>query len=133
VRSLSKIFIESLIPSAALLGVLFAFYRRKQPTTFRIAMLWLALFVGSIMLPIWLAQWLPFNEPLVLASISAFAFVCPPGVHYWLRFQRPSDLGHIAFAKTLVVTVLVLLGIFWAALVWTASLAIIKKVWNAFQ
>ena len=134
---LPEIIFASLIPNAALLGMLLAFYRRKQPTSWRGAMLRLALAVGAtgLMLSFWLVGWtrsIPFREPIIFASQCLFAFVYPSAIFYWIRFQEGSVPGHFNLTRTWGMLFLLLIGILWLYLVVIISIEVAKSVPNYF-
>ena len=134
-ESLEYSFIASLIPSAALLGVFFAFLRRKQPVTFQDAVLWLALIVTTLAVGLGPVVSRTFNQPISFASLCAFTFVFPPCAYYWLRFQKLNALLKVGTFKplTMVLCLLAVLGIIWFCLVFGLTMTVISKVWGAFD
>jgi hypothetical protein len=134
-ESLEYSFIASLIPSAALLGVLFAWLRRKQPIVFQDAAFWLALTAATLAVGLGPVVSRKFNQPISFASLCAFTFVFPPCVYYWLRFQKLNALLNVGTFKlmSMVLSFLAVLGIFWFCLVFGLSMTIISKVWHAFD
>jgi len=127
--------IASLIPSAALLGVLFAFQRRRQPLAFREAGRWLGLAVGTFALAFAPVIWRNFSETLSFFGICVFTFIFPHCAYSWVRLQRvdaPDDVN-IFRLMALVLSFLALLGIFWFCLNFALSLTIASKVWGAFR
>jgi len=134
-ESLEYSFIASLIPSAALLGVLFAFLRRKQPVTFQDAVLWLALIVATLAVGLGPVVSRTFNQPVSFAGLCTFTFVFPPCAYYWLRFQKMNALLQAGTSKliSMVLSLLAGLGIFWFCLVFGLSMTIISRVWHAFD
>jgi hypothetical protein len=127
--------IASLIPSAALLGVLFAFQRRRQLLTLREAGRWLGLAAGTFGLAFAPVLWRTFNETLSFVGICAFAFVFPHCAFCWVRLQRADAPGNVSLFRlmALVLSFLALLGIFWFCLNFGLSLTIAAKVWGAFR
>lgn len=127
--------IASLIPSAALLGVLFAFQRRGQRLAFRDAGRWLGLAVGAFALAFAPVVWRSFSETLSFMGICAFAFVFPHCAYCWVRLQRadaPDDVNLFRL-MALVLSFLALLGIFWFCLNFALSMSIASKVWATFK
>jgi hypothetical protein len=134
-ESLQYSLIASLIPSAAMLGVLFAFQRRKQPLAFREAGRWLVLAVGAFALAFAPVLWRNFSETLSFMGICAFAFIFPHCAYCWVRLQRadaPEDVNLFRL-MALVLSFLALLGIFWFCLNFALSMTIAAKVWGAFR
>lgn len=134
---LPEIIFASLIPNAGLLGMLLAFYRRKQPASFRGAMLWLVLAVGAtgLMLSFWLVgrtRSIPFREPIIFASQCLFAFVYPAAAFYWIRFQAGGASGRSDLTKALGMLFLILIGILWLYLVVLMSIEVARSVPNFF-
>ena len=131
-KSLPEIFITSLVPSGALLGVLFAYYRRKQPTSIRGAMLWLGLtFAAGGATFYYLIKYVA--APVLFCGPCIFAFVYPPAVFYWMRFLAVVEPGLRAFAKILGVPFFLLLGSLWSCLVFLISLHVIRNVERLFK
>ena len=87
-ESLEYSFIASLIPSAALLGVLFAYFRRAQPPVVQDAAFWLALTVATLAVGLGPVVSRSFNQPISFASLCAFTFVFPPCAWYWPAAPR---------------------------------------------
>jgi hypothetical protein len=134
-ESLEYSFIASLIPSAALLGVLFAYFRRKQAAVFHDAALWLALTVTTLAVGLGPVVSRSFNQPISFAGLCAFTFVFPPCAWYWLRFHKLNAVLNVGTFKlmSMVLSFLAVLGIFWFCLVFGLSMTIISRVWHAFD
>ena len=134
-KSLPEIFITSLIPSAALLGVLFAILRRKQPVTFPDAVLWLVLTLATLAVGLGPVISRTFSQPISFASLCAFTFVFPPCACYWLRLQKLEALRKVGTLKflTMVLGLLAVLGILWFCLVFGLTMSITSRVWHVFD
>jgi len=115
----------SLIPNAGLLGVLFTYWRRKRATSLRGAVIWLVLAGGSGLL----MQGSSAGSDLIWTI--AFAFLVPPCVYSWIRFQQESA-PESTTAKILLLAFLTCLVALWVAYMVSLSFAIIKNAWNPF-
>jgi hypothetical protein len=111
------------------MGVVVAYWLRKQPTSIRGALFWLVLVsaIGGMTAAVWLAD--RNVEPRYLHQViggAAFAFVFPIGFHYWMRFRRPGEkLSLAAFARVFVALFLVLLGFIWLSLVFGMTVMVL--------
>jgi len=120
VETLQHFLFASLIPSAGLLGFVFAFLYRKRMVSVRETLLWLALLLGSLVAGGWLiGRALHRSESAELAALafaSAFAFVYPPATSCWLRLAQRAKTGGVAFSMTLGSCFLFFVGLFWGGL-----------------
>ena len=136
-RFLQNILFASLIPSAGLLGVVFAYLWRKRPTSGRGAVLWLVLILGSTLPVVWQVIqrqfWSDFRHVVALASFCAFAFVYPRGAVYWLRVARKTEADGLALGMELVSCLLFFLGIAWGGLIACMSTNIALTVWKSLR